>query len=193
MSKKILIKTIKENIDLKKKLIKLHSIIEISIQQIYNTIKNNKKIFICGNGGSASDAEHLSTEFLVRLRPQKNRISIPLISLTSNAATLTACANDYAFSEIFSRNLEGYGSSGDLLIVISTSGNSKNIIQVLKKAKKKQISTIGLLGLNGGVAKKYCDTSICVPSKITARIQECHIFLGHFILEKVEDHILSKK
>ena len=106
---------------------------------------------------------------------------------------MTACGNDYSFEDIFVRPFEAIAQKNDILIAISTSGNSKNIYKVLKKAKEKNIKTIGFLGNNGGVCKKFCDVKLIVPSKITARIQECHIFLGHFILEKAEDNIISKK
>ena len=110
-----------------------------------------------------------------------------------DSSTLTACGNDYNFKDIFSRPLEALGDKNDILIAISTSGNSKNIIEALKKAKQKKIFTIGFLGFNGGKAKKYCDINLIVKSNSVARIQEAHIFLGHFILEKVENLILKKK
>ena len=105
---------------------------------------------------------------------------------------MTACGNDYNFDYIFSRPLEGLGNKGDILVAISTSGNSKNIINVLKTAKAKGIKTIGFLGNKGGKAKKYCDIDLVVPSSVTARIQECHIFLGHYILEKTENRLFQK-
>ena len=111
------------------------------------------KIFFCGNGGSASDSQHLATEFLIRLKPNLNRTAIPAMSLTLDSTALTACGNDFGFENIFARALEGLGNKKDILIVISTSGNSKNIIKVLKKAKKMKIFTIGLLGNKGGKQK----------------------------------------
>jgi D-sedoheptulose 7-phosphate isomerase len=182
-----------ESIEIKKKLIELDKEVSISIKKIFSTIKNGGKIFICGNGGSAADAQHLSAEFLVRLNPGINRKPIPLISLAMDTSTLTACGNDYDFKYIFSRNLEALGSKKDLLIAISTSGKSKNIIEVLKQSKKMKIFSIGLLGSNGGMAKKLSNLNIIVPHKKVARIQECHIFLGHFILKKVEDFLIAKK
>ena len=184
--------SIKETIETKKKLIHLESQINNSIDKIYKSIKNDGKIFFCGNGGSAADAQHLAAELLIRLRPNKNRYPIPAISLCMDSSTLTACGNDYSFDQIFSRPLEALANKKDILVVISTSGNSKNIIEALKVAKNKNIFTIGLLGRNGGKAKKFCDIRLIVDSLSVARIQEAHIFLGHFILEKVEDLLLSK-
>ena len=187
-----LILAIEESVSLKKKIILLEKDINLAINLIYKTLKNKKKIYICGNGGSAADAQHLSAEFLVRLSPKINRRPLPIISLALDTSTLTACANDYDFKYIFSRNLEALANSGDLLFCISTSGNSKNIIEVLKKSKKIKIKSLSLLGNSGGIAKTISDLSILVPSRNTARIQEMHIFIGHYILEKVENLFFKK-
>ena len=146
---------------------------------------------LCGNGGSAADAQHLAAEFLVRLRPNINRNPIPAISLAQDTSTITACANDYSFNTLFARNLDALGSKKDVLIVITTSGNSKNILEVLKTAKRKKIYSIAFLGNNGGKAKDLTDLGLIVPSKITARIQECHIFMGHIMFEAVEDLLID--
>ena len=182
---------IKESISVKKQLIKLEKKINYAIDMIFNSINNNSKILICGNGGSAADAQHLSAEFVDRLRPSINRNPMPILSLALDTSHLTACSNDFSFDDVFVRPLEAFGKESDILIVISTSGNSKNIIKVLKKAKKMNIKSIALLGYQGGDAKKYADNSIIVKSNNTARIQESHIFLGHFILESVERKILE--
>jgi len=183
---------LENSIETKKSLIKLEKSIHKSISEIYKSIKKRGKIFFCGNGGSAADAQHLAAELLIRLRPKINRHPIPAISLCMDSSTLTACGNDYSFKEIFSRPFEALANKNDILIVISTSGNSKNIIEVLKRAKKKNILSIGLLGSKGGIAKKYCDISLLVQSASVARIQESHIFLGHYILESVENMIINK-
>ena len=193
-------KAISQNLELKildstsakKSLIKNSLKIEKSIQIIFESISNNGKILLCGNGGSAADAQHLAAEFLVRLRPHVNRDSYPAMSLAMDTSTLTATGNDIGFNSIFSRTLSSLGKKGDVLIAISTSGKSKNIISALKVAKQKKIFSIAFLGAGGGLAKKYADLSIIVGSKITARIQEAHIFLGHFIFENVEDLIIKK-
>lgn len=164
-----------------------------AIMQISKAIKKGGKIMLCGNGGSAADAQHLAAEFLVRLRPKVNRAPIPAISLATDISTITACGNDYDFNDIYVRNLEALYKKEDVLIVISTSGNSKNILNALQFCKRKKIFTVGLLGAGGGLAKKYCKLPIIVGSKVTARIQEAHIFLGHYIFEMVENRILKLK
>ena len=191
-NKKNLIKAIAETIETKNSLIYLEKDIMKTVQVIYNCISNKGKIFFCGNGGSAADAQHLAAELLIRLRPKVNRDPIPSICLTMDASTLTACGNDYDFKKIFSRPFEALANKKDILLVISTSGNSKNILEVLKVAKKKNILSIGLLGSKGGLAKKFCNISIIVKSDVVARIQESHIFLGHFILESVENLLIKK-
>jgi D-sedoheptulose 7-phosphate isomerase len=188
-----LLKQINETINLKKKLFKIENNINLAIEKIFETLKKNGKVFICGNGGSAADAQHLSAEFLVRLNPKINRKPLPIISLAMDSSTLTACGNDYGFKYIFSRNLKALANKNDLLIVISTSGNSNNITEVLKESKKMGIYSIGFLGASGGKAKKLCDLNLLVPDNNVARIQECHIFLGHFILNQVEKKIIKKK
>jgi len=189
-------KSLGEKIDnsckVKKNLLQIEIDINKAINIVYKSIKNGGKLLLCGNGGSAADAQHLAAEFLIRLRPNINRKPFAALTLAQDTSTITACSNDYNFNFIFSRNLEALGNEKDVLIAISTSGNSKNIIEVLKVAKKKKIYSIGFLGSKGGNAKKNCNLPLIVDSDNTATIQECHIFLGHFILEKVED-LLEKK
>ena len=191
--------SLKKNFNTKKKsLIDALKFLNSEINQIENLIeiitkgiKKKGKILLCGNGGSAADAQHLAAEFLVRLRPNVNRVPIPAMSLAMDTSTITACGNDYSFDKLFSRNLEALANKNDILIVISTSGNSKNILNVLKTAKKNKIFSLGFLGKKGGKAKKYCDKSIVVKSSNTATIQETHIFLGHYIFEEVEKRLLK--
>ena len=162
-------------------------------KKITNQILKGGKLLFCGNGGSAADSQHLAAEFLVRLRPNVNRRPIPALSLATDVSTLTACANDYSSNEIFLRTFLALKNENDILFAITTSGKSKNIIKVLKEAKKQKIYSVGLLGKGGGAAKKITDDSIIVKSNNTALIQECHIFLGHYILETVENELLKKK
>ena len=197
MAKKFIQNLLEENIKEKyfilNKLINEDKKILKLINKATNLLNKGGKLIFCGNGGSASDAQHLATEYLVRLRPKINRQSIPAISLTLDSTFLTACGNDYGFENIFSRAISGLGNKNDILFAISTSGKSKNILKVIKKAREIGIYSFGLLGSGGGKAKKLCDESIIVSSNSVARIQETHIFLGHFILENLETNLLNKK
>lgn len=186
-------KIINEKVILDNMLISLSSEVSRSITKIYTTLKKGGKIFLCGNGGSAADAQHLSAEFLVRLRPNINRRPLPVISLALDTSTITACGNDFGYNKIFERNLTALGTKKDLLIAISTSGKSQNILNVLKYAKRNKIFSIAFLGNKGGNAKKLSNLNLIVPSINTARIQESHIFLGHFIFEQVENLILKNE
>jgi len=159
---------------------------------ITESISNGGKLLLCGNGGSAADAQHLAAEFLVRLTSDVNRQSIPALSLVQDTSTLTACINDYGPDDIFKRVFSSLSSTGDILLAISTSGNSKNIIETLKLARKRGIFSLGFLGNGGGEALSYCDLAFVAPSKITARIQESHITAGHALLQYIEDSLLEK-
>jgi len=186
-------KSIQESIILKKKLNKKKFKIVVNkiIENIYSTIINNNRVYICGNGGSAADAQHLSAEFLVRLNPKKNRKPYPLFALTGDTINMTAIGNDYGFVNIFTRNLEAHVKKGDILITLSTSGKSKNIIKVLKFAKKIGIDSISFLGMRGGICKNLSNLNLIIPSNNVARIQEAHMFLGHFILNEVEKKLIK--
>ena len=181
---------IQNSLNAKLSLLKIEKKINQAISMIVNKLLKGGKIMLCGNGGSAADAQHLAAEFLIRLRPNINRKPIPAITLAQDTSTITACGNDYSYDIHFSRCLEALGKKQDILIIISTSGNSRNIVNVLKQAKKMNIFTIGFLGNNGGKSKKICDLPLIVNSKNTARIQESHIFLGHYIFEQVEELFL---
>ena len=184
---------LEENIIVHQDILKMSKDIVEVIQNIQKKLKKGGKILFCGNGGSAADAQHLAAEFIVRLRPHINRNPIPALTLAQDTSTLTACGNDYSFDDIFLRPFKALAKKDDILICISTSGNSKNILKVLKQAKKTKIYSVSFLGKGGGKAKKLSNKPLVISSSNTARIQECHIFLGHFILEKVEDSLLSKK
>lgn len=180
-----------ENINAHLELINIVHDVELVTKKIFSKMKKGGKILLCGNGGSAADAQHLAAEFLIRLRPQVNRQPLPAISLAQDTSTLTACGNDFSFNDIFLRPFKALANNNDILICISTSGNSKNIVNVLREAKKRKIFSICFLGNKGGKAKKFGDLNLIVNSNITAHIQECHIFLGHIILERVEDMLLK--
>ena len=156
----------------------------LSSKIISKSLKKGGTILWCGNGGSASDSLHLSTELIGRFK--KNRKPLSSISLSSNSAALTCISNDYGFENLFSRQIEALGKSKDILIVISTSGNSKNILKAIEQAKKNRLFTIGFLGNNGGKCKRKTDLEITIQSKSTARIQEMHIMIGQIICDLVE-------
>ena len=158
--------------------------IEIVVKLACNCLRNSGTIFWCGNGGSASDAQHLSTELVCRYI--KDREALSSIALNTDTSLMTAIPNDYNFSKIFSRQIEALGKSGDLLIPISTSGNSKNILEAIKSAEKLNMNCFGFLGKNGGKASEILKEKIIVPSFNTARIQEAHITIGHIIINLIE-------
>ncbi len=157
---------------------------------IAEAYRADKKLLCCGNGGSAGDAQHIATEFLIRYTAKHERPSLAALSLASDSSALTAGANDFGFAKVFSRQIEGLAQPGDVLLAITTSGNSENILLALEAAKAKQMRCILLTGREGGRALgeyAHCvDHSICVPSEDTARIQECHIMIGQIFCAIVE-------
>ena len=188
-------KSFEESISVKNAVIeqKAYEILIHAGDVIAQSIKEGGKLMICGNGGSAADAQHLAAEFLIRLTSDVNRQGIPAISLAQDTSTLTACINDYGPDEIFKRVLSTLSRKGDVLLVISTSGNSSNIIEALKFAKSEGLHSVGFLGGDGGDALEFCNASFIVPSKVTARIQESHITAGHAMLQYIEDSLLKTK
>ena len=182
-----------DSILVKKRIIdqNLHQVLFEAGDTISHSISKGGKLLICGNGGSAADAQHLAAEFLIRLTSEVNRQSIPAISLAQDSSTLTACINDYGPEEIFKRVFTAMCAEHDILLAITTSGNSKNILEVLKEARNRGIFTLGFLGNGGGEALAYCDSAFVVPSEVTARIQESHITAGHALLQYVEDRLLE--
>ena len=166
--------------------------IEKAVIVIIKTLNNGGKILWCGNGGSAADAQHLSTELMGGMTDHQRK-PIPSIALTTDTSFLTAWSNDTDFDSVFSRQIQGIGLEGDVLVGISTSGNSENILSAIKQAKYKGISTILFTGKTGGKIGGISDVSICVPSEDTQRIQESHIMIGQIICGLVEDSILKDK
>ncbi len=154
-------------------------------------VHKGSRILLCGNGGSAADAQHIATELVSRLRFERK--AIPAIALTTNTSTITAIANDYDFAAVFVRQVEAFGRPGDVLIGISTSGNSKNVIKALEFAGKNGIQTIALTGGTGGALADFADVSIVVPSKSVMRIQESHITIGHILCDIVEQSVIARK
>lgn len=150
----------------------------------YDTLSKGNKLLLAGNGGSATQASHIAAEFTGRYK--KERPSLPAISLTTDIAAVTAISNDYGYEQVFSRQLEGLGKEGDLLIALSTSGNSENLIKALEMARKKNLKSVSLLGKDGGKMKGLADLDLIIPSDDTPRVQECHILLLHIMCDLVE-------
>lgn len=161
--------------------------VEKASKLILETLKNGNKILLCGNGGSAADAQHIAAELTGRYK--KERRGLPGIALTTDTSALTAIGNDYGFERVFDRQVEALANNGDLLIGISTSGNSQNVINAFNVAKELGCVTIGLSGRDGGKFNGLCDLNIVVPSDSTPRIQEMHILIGHTICQIIDDEI----
>ena len=155
------------------------------VEKIVAAFKNGNRIYFCGNGGSAADAQHLAAEFSGRF--YKDRKALPAEALHCNTSYLTAVGNDYGFDVVYSRMIEGIGEEGDVLVGLSTSGNSANIINAFEAAKQKKMITIGFTGLTGGQMKSVSDYLINIPSTDTPRIQESHILIGHIVCQLVEE------
>jgi D-sedoheptulose 7-phosphate isomerase len=164
--------------------------IENIVEAIVLAFKNGHRVYFCGNGGSAADAQHLAAEFSGRF--YKNRIALPAEALHTNSSYLTAVANDYGYDQVYARLVEGIGLKGDVLVGLSTSGNSPNIVEAFKMAREKGVITVGFTGHQGGAMKGLSDYLINVPSADTPRIQESHIMIGHIICELVEELLFGK-
>jgi D-sedoheptulose 7-phosphate isomerase len=169
---------------------KLLSTISQVAQEIINAFKNDKKVLLCGNGGSAADAQHIAAELSGRFYFDREPLFAEALHV--NTSYLTAVANDYSYDEVFSRLVKAKGRAGDILIGISTSGNSKNVIKAIEVANEIGMITIGMTGETGGRMKDICKYLINVPSKDTPRIQEAHIMIGHIICEIVEKELFRK-
>jgi D-sedoheptulose 7-phosphate isomerase len=161
----------------------------VAVQSIKDAFKNGKKLLLCGNGGSAADSQHIAAEFMIRLSHHVQRPALPAIALTTDTSNLTAGGNDIGFENVFARSVEGLGNEGDVLLAISTSGNSSNIIKAVNKAHEKKMFVVGFLGGSGGKLKELVDLPIVIPSSNTQRIQEGHITVAHIICELVETEL----
>ena len=189
--KKLIKQQIYESIEVKKEIINYGvDLIEQASNILIDSIKSGGKILWCGNGGSAADAQHLATELMGGMSDH-DRKPIPSIALTTDSSFLTAWSNDCGFESIFSRQIQGIGNDGDVLIGISTSGNSKNIIKAIKQAKYKKLKTIVFTGQKGGNIDGLADLTIKVPSNNTQRIQESHIMIGQILCGILEQHFLE--
>jgi len=173
----------------------IRSLVDLDVQVakaadlVTECLRDGNKILACGNGGSAADAAHFATEFVVRFT--HDRPAYPAIALTSDGGLLTAAGNDYGFEEIFARQVAAFGVENDLLICLTTSGNSKNIIRGLEEAKARKVKTIAFLGRGGGSTIGMADVDLVVKSESTARIQEAHKFLLHVLCEIVEERLAN--
>jgi D-sedoheptulose 7-phosphate isomerase len=163
------------------------SAIADAAQRIADSISSGGKLMLCGNGGSAGDSQHLAAEFTSRLRANMERPGIPALALTTDTSFITARANDYSFDEIFERLVDIWGRAGDVLIAITTSGNSRNLVRAVQRCRQKGVFTIGLLGETGGELLPLVNLPILVPSDSTQHVQESHITIGHILCELVED------
>lgn len=186
-------KLFEDSIQVKQQIIKTQIIKHLTSMGIVSTkaIQEGKKLMFCGNGGSAADAQHLAAEMLIRLRPNNNRDGIPAIALAQDTSTITACGNDFGYELLYERLVKTLGHKGDVLVAITTSGNSDNIIAAMRAAKKIGVHVFGFLGSEGGKALKYCDEAFIVPSYNTGRIQESHITAGHALMELIEDELIA--
>jgi D-sedoheptulose 7-phosphate isomerase len=183
---------IKESIMVKEALLQSDTIlaaIEKAAVHIDELYRNGKKLLVCGNGGSAADAQHLAGEMVCKFKIERR--SLPAIALTTDSSILTAVGNDFDFSQVFQRQVAALGESGDILLGISTSGNSQNIVKAFAKAREMGLLTIGLLGKDGGTLKTLADLPIVIPAEDTPRIQESHILIVHIICEIVEREIFG--
>lgn len=183
-------KIIEESIDVKQRLLsdpQLLAQIDSAVVAIVEMYRNGGKLYLCGNGGSAADAQHIAAELTGRF--YKNRKALSAEAMHANGSYITAVANDYSFDDIYSRMVEGFCTSNDVLIGLSTSGNSPNIVAAFRAAQQKGMLTIALTGEKGGELKAFSDILINVPSTCTPRIQEVHILIGHIICELVEDEL----
>lgn len=188
--KKFIADSLNESSDTKLKMLKECSQDILSaVKIISDAYRNRKKVLLCGNGGSAADCQHIATELMIRLSHHINRPALPAIALTTDTSNLTAGGNDIGFENVFARSIEGLGNEGDVLIAISTSGNSLNIVKAVEKAEQKGMRVIGFLGGTGGKLKSSVHLPIVIPSPNTQRIQEGHITTAHIICELVEDEL----
>jgi len=182
---------ISDSIETKKSLLNDDSIVTIekAASAMVKSLKSGGKVLVFGNGGSAADSQHIVAELVGRFK--KERRALAAIALTTNTSVLTAIGNDYGYDVTFSRQVEALGKSGDVALGISTSGNSKNVIEAIRCAKKLGLSTIGLLGGDGGKLKAECGIAIVVGSKDTPRVQESHSLIGHILCELIEDGLFK--
>ena len=191
MNRQFVIEAFATSADVKQQFVQTYAqkILDVA-QLLIRAFHEGRKVLLFGNGGSATDASHLAAEFVGRYR--RDRPPLPAIALTTDMAALTCIANDYDYHEIFARQIEAHGRSGDVAIAISTSGNSPNVLQGAETAQARGLTTIGWTGATGGRLIELVDHCFCVPSTETARIQECHITMGHVLCELIEEQLFAQ-
>lgn len=174
-----------EHLEVARALPRLAGDVARAVEMIHSSLAAGGKLLIAGNGGSAADAQHIAAELTGRFL--RERKPLPALALHANSSALTAIGNDYGYEHVFARELAAHARPGDVLLAISTSGGSKNILRAIEEAREKKVAVIGMTGESGGAMRTACDLCLCVPSKSTARIQEMHIMIGHTICELLEE------
>lgn len=174
-----------EHLEVARALPGLASDVAKAVEMIHSSLAAGGKLLIAGNGGSAADAQHIAAELTGRFL--RERKPLPALALHANSSALTAIGNDYGYEHVFARELAAHARPGDVLLAISTSGSSKNILRAIQEARQKKVAVIGMTGESGGAMRSACDLCLCVPSKSSARIQEMHIMIGHTICELLEE------
>ena len=174
-----------EHLEVARALPRLASDVAKAVEMIHSSLSAGGKLLIAGNGGTAADAQHIAAELTGRFL--REREPLPALALHANSSALTAIGNDYGYEHVFARELAAHARPGDVLLAISTSGGSKNILRAIEEARQKRVAVIGMTGESGGAMRTACDLCLCVPSKSTARIQEMHIMIGHTICELLEE------
>jgi D-sedoheptulose 7-phosphate isomerase len=185
--KSLFSRNLAEHLALFQTLDSLDSIVEQAGLMATTALQSGNKLLFCGNGGSAADSQHLAAELTGRFI--QDRKPLAAMALSTDTSALTCIANDYTFDEVFARQVLGLGRAGDLLVAISTSGNSRNVIRAVEEARALGMKVIGLLGRDGGALRSMCDLAIVVPSSVTARIQEAHILIGHTLCGMIEQQL----
>lgn len=187
MKKSLFINNLDEHLGVVQSLHKIDDVVMQAGDLLAQTLGAGGKILFCGNGGSAADSQHLAAELTGRFI--KDRRPLAALALSTDTSALTCIGNDYSFDEVFARQVQGLGRSGDVLLGISTSGNSRNVIRAVEEARAAGMQVVGMLGRDGGALRELCDVSIVVPSQVTARIQESHILIGHTLCGLIEQRL----
>ncbi|MCL2389251.1 MAG: D-sedoheptulose 7-phosphate isomerase [Elusimicrobia bacterium] len=190
-TRQIIESLIQDSIEAKQKMLSEDQLnyIQAIANKIVEAYNKGKKLIVMGNGGSAADALHFAAEMVCRF--EKNRNALPAIALSENISTITAIGNDFGYDQVFSRQIEAFAAKGDVVVAITTSGNSPNVVKALEAARKMGIFSIGFTGADGGKIKTMSDMCYCAPSKVTGRVQECHILAIHIICKLIEDKVFA--